>query len=94
MARHRTRVGAVYVCALSRSPTTEDSENFERKSEDGAARERCIHRVYACTWYVRMSRVDHEHSLRRRPTRDVELTVSAAFVAAAISNILPGSFFF
>ena len=31
---------------------------------------------------------------RKRPTRDVERTVAAAFVAAAISNILPGSFFF
>ena len=38
--------------------------------------------------------MDHEHSLRRRPTRDVERTVAAAFVTAAISNILPGSFFF
>ena len=58
MARHRTRIGAAYMCALSRSPTTEDSEDFEsvyRKSEDGASRMRCIHRVYACTWYVRMS---------------------------------------
>ena len=56
MARHRTRVCAAYMCALSidRSPTT-DSENFEIKSGDGAARERCIHRVYACTWYVCMS---------------------------------------
>ena len=48
-ARHRTRVGAVCMCALSRCPTTEDSEDFEsvyRKSEDGVSRERCIHRVH------------------------------------------------
>ena len=37
MGRHGTRIRAAYMCALSinRSPTTEDSENFERKSEDG-----------------------------------------------------------
>ena len=36
MARHSTRIGAADMCALSRSPTTEDSEEFEsvhRKSE-------------------------------------------------------------
>ena len=53
MARHGTRIGAAYMCDLSRSPTTEDSEDFEsvyRKSEDGVSRMRCVHRVY-----VRMS---------------------------------------
>ena len=51
------RVYVRRICVLlsiDRSPTT-DSENFEIKSGDGAARERCIHRVYACTWYVCMS---------------------------------------
>ena len=55
MARHRTRIGAAYMCALSRSPTTEDSEDFEsvcRKSEGGASRMGCIHRVHACTTYI------------------------------------------
>ena len=52
MARHGTRIGAAYMCALSRSPTTEDSEDFEsvyKKSEVGASRMRCINRVHACT---------------------------------------------
>ena len=52
MARHGTRIGAACMCALSRSPTTEDSEDFEsvyRKSEDGASR---IHEMYSSRTYL------------------------------------------
>ena len=63
MARHGTRIVTAYICALSSSPTTQDSEDVEsvyRKAEGGASRMRCNHRVHACTGnsYIVLDEVD------------------------------------
>ena len=55
MARHVTRMGAAYMCALSSSPTTEHSEDLEsvyRKAEGRASRMRCIHHMHIPGTYI------------------------------------------